>query len=229
MKQHWWVAVAAVGALASAREAHAQAANYNPITVDVGLAYARTPSYGRSGFGAIFEGKLNVTDQIAAGVRFDGIVTFGGRVTDDSTDVSVGVAAATLLDGEYFLTTSSVRPFVGFGLGMYALVSQSVSASDANTSVSQSAGRYFGVAPALGIELGRLRLAVTYNLILGADIEVRQNVGMANETETEYGQSYFTFELAIRFGGGRKRVAPQLPPGGYYNPTGPYMPPVKPS
>lgn len=228
--KHGVVLVALVCAFAGVREARAQAPNYQPIRVDVGIAGAYTPSYGRSGFGAVIEPKFNITDNISAGLRFDGVVTFGGTIgPEGSTSVSIGAAAATLLDGEYFLSTSSVRPFVGFGLGLYAIASESVEAGDANTSVSQVAGRFFGVAPALGIDLGRLRLAVTYNLILGADIEVRQNIGMPNETQTSYGQSYLLFELSFRIGGARKPPPPPaLPPGGYYNPTGPYMPPVAP-
>jgi hypothetical protein len=36
--------------------------------------------------------------------------------------------------------------------------------------IDQKAGRYFGIAPQIGVDLGRLRLAATYNMILGADI-----------------------------------------------------------
>ncbi len=229
MKQHVVVAVVVACALASARDAGAQAKSYQPVRVDVGIAGAYTPSYGRSGFGAVVEPKLNITDQISVGLRFDGVVTFGGTLgSNGDTSISVGAAAATLLDGEYFLTTSSVRPFVGLGLGMYAIVSQSVEAGS-NTSVSQAAGRYFGIAPSIGIDLGRLRLAATYNLILGADIEVRQNVGTPSEELTTYGQSYILFELSFRIGGSRKLPPAAPPPGGYYNPTGPYMPPVTPA
>lgn len=228
MKQHVVAAVvlACAVSLFGARDARAQARSYQPIRVDVGIAGAYTPSYGRSGFGAVVEPKFNVTDNISAGLRFDGVVTFGGTLASDGdTSISVGAAAATLLDAEYFLSTSSVRPFVGMGLGLYAIVSQSVEAGS-NTSVSQAAGRYFGIAPSIGIDLGRLRLAMTYNLILGADIEVRQNVGTPSEELTTYGQSYVLFELSFRIGGSKKPPPPPPPlPGGYYNPTGPYMPP----
>lgn len=221
--------VAVVGALSGAREARAQAKSYQPIRVDVGLAGAYTPSYGRSGFGAVLEAKLNVTDNISAGLRFDGVVSFGGSFGEDDTSVSIGAAAASLLDGEYFFTTSALRPFVGLGFGLYAIASESVDAGP-NTGVSQIAGRYFGIAPSLGVDIGRLRLAATYNLILGADIEVTQNVGMPNETQTSYGQSYILFELSFRIGGAKKPPPPApLPPGGYYNPTGPYTPPVQPT
>ena len=48
--------------------------------------------------------------------------------------------------------------------------------------ISPKAGRYFGVAPQLGIDLGRLRLAASYNAILGADIEVTQMIGDVQQT-----------------------------------------------
>lgn len=223
------IAALTCAALVTGTEAaHAQAQNYQPFRFETGLTGTLLPSTGRAGFGAIFEAKLNVHDQIAVGARFEGAVMFGGNLDEDDVTISIGALASTLLKGEYYLTTSTVRPFVGLSLGMYDIVSQTVESSDASTAIDQKAGRYFGVGPQLGFDLGRLRLAATYNLILGADIEVRQQVGTPSESVSEYSQNYFTFELSFRFGGARKPSPPALPPGGYYDPTGPYRPPVTP-
>lgn len=206
--------------------AHAQAANYSPVRADVGFAGHSQPAVGRFGFGGQGEVKFNIHDQIAIGVRLDGAILLGGDIGEDGgTSVSVGVVGGTLLKGEYFLTTSSVRPFLGLAAGLYDIVSQEVTGGPDTTYVDQKAGRYFGVGPQLGINLGPVRLAAMYNMILGADIEVRQTVGGAERSST-YSQSYFTFEMSFQIGGKRKPPpAPALPPGGYYNPTGPYMPP----
>lgn len=69
--------------------------------------------------------------------------------------------------------------------------------------MKQNAGSYFGVAPQVGLELGGFRLSATYNRILGADVEVRQQVGGEVETK-KYSQDYFTVELGFRIGGRRR-------------------------
>jgi hypothetical protein len=115
------------------------------------------------------------------------------------------------------LPLTSFRPFLGFGAGVFNMGGQNVSAGQGGGSISQAAGRYFGVAPQIGIELGRARLALGYNAILGADIEVKQQVsaGTAPPPAAEVSRNFVHFELGVRFGGGRKpprMVATTAPP-----------------
>ncbi len=116
----------------------------------------------------------------------------------------VGIGAK----GDYYLTTSVVRPFVGLGLGWYKITegSQSVSTGASSAAIVQSAGAYsgFGVAPQLGINLGGFRLAVTYTKLLGGNrVMVTQAVGAA-PVETKLATSFFAFELGGTFSGGRR-------------------------
>jgi hypothetical protein len=85
--------------------------------------------------------------------------------------------------------------------------------------ISTTSGRYFGVAPELGIDLGRVRLAATYNAILGTSVEYRQTSGGIEHRES-FSQSYLSIELSFRFGGGRKRVVP--PPPAISSSTAPF-------
>ena len=202
------LALPLVAALAGT--ARGQAAHYDPIRVDTGLSGTYVMSNSRGGFGAIVEPKFLVHDNIAVGVRFEGAVMFGGDFGQDGdVKVDMGAVAVALAKGEYLVGRGGVRPFVGFGVGMYDIVSQSVEAGPMTTGVDQKAGRYFGVSPQVGVDLGRLRLAATYNAILGADIEIHQMVGGVEETSS-FSQNYFTFELSFRFGG-RRRAAPPPP------------------
>ncbi len=163
---------------------------------------------GRGGFGAVVEPKYAVHDQISVGLRLEGAVMFGGSIGNDgSTSMDMGAAASVMAKGEYLFTTTSVRPFVGLGLGMIDIASQSISTSQSNASIDQKAGRYFALAPQIGVDLGRLRLAATYNAIIGADIEVHQMVGGMDQ-KASFSQNYLTFELGFRFGGGRIATAP---------------------
>jgi len=61
-------------------------------------------------------------------------------------------------------------------------------------------GSFFGVAPEVGVDLGRLRLAVTYNAILGTSVEHRQTTGGIEHREA-FSPSYLSLEASFRFGG----------------------------
>ena len=193
--------------VAAASDAHAQAKNYQIWRVDSGIAGAYALGTGAAGGGGVAEIKFNVLDQVSAGVRFDGVITFGGNFGLDggeNVSVGLGVQSASLLKGEYFFTNGGARPFVGLGAGMYAITSQNVDTNPDGATILQQAGRYFGLAPQIGVDLGRLRLGATFNWIVAADVEVTQMVG-GNEEITRTSQNYVTFEMLIRFGG-RKKV-----------------------
>lgn len=82
-----------------------------------------------------------------------------------------------------------------------------VSDPDGNTSISTTTGRYFGVAPELGVDLGPVRLAATYNAIVGTSVEYRQTTAGGQHREG-FSPDYLSLELSFRFGGGRKPTSP---------------------
>lgn len=178
--------------------AHAQAKNYELFRTDTGLAAAYVPGIGAFGGGAVVEPKVNVTDQLALGLRTSALITGGGSIGED-VSIGVGISVAVLGKAEYFLTTSSVRPFLGVGAGYYHQVSQSVDTSG-GASAAQGAGKYFGVAPQVGLQLGGFRLALTYNALLGAEIEVTQSVGGATESKR---QDFLSLDLAFQIRGAK--------------------------
>ena len=71
-------------------------------------------------------------------------------------------------------------------------------------------GRYFGVAPQVGVDLGPVRIAATYNAILGAQLELIENIGGVDRT-THHSQNFLSIELSYQFAGGRKK-APDVSP-----------------
>jgi hypothetical protein len=197
-------ALTAAASFAGAAPAFAQAEHYEPIRVDSGLTGTYVSSNGRGGFGAMFEPKFLIDDHIAVGARVEAAVMFGGSFDNTgSTSMDMGAVGAVMAKGEYLFGDGGARPFVGLGLGVFDIASQSISAGNAMASIDQKAGRYFGVAPQVGVDLGRVRLAVTYDAIIGADIEVHQTVGGAAQTSS-YSQSYLGGELSFRFGGARR-------------------------
>lgn len=227
----WLVGIATSAIIATTSSAHAQAEHYDPIRFDSGLTGSYVNASGRGGFGALVEGKFLAHDNIGIGLRLEAEAMFGGNVgSDGSVQMDLGAVAAMLAKGEYYVGTGPVRPFVGLALGVYDIASQSISAGSQSTGVNQTAGRYFGVAPQVGLDLGRLRLAATYNAILGADIEVTQMIGTPSEQKVSFSQNYLSFEMSIRFGGGRKRapMAPVIlvPVPGSMPPPAPPAPPA---
>ena len=201
----------AVLSLASSSAAFADtlipAEHYFPVRVDVGVLGSYLPTgLGGGGFGGIVEPKFLLTDNIALGLQFQGVVSFGGSVNADGASVGIGAVAATLAKGEYLFTRhGNVRPFVGLAMGFYDIASESVSAgSSGMASVDQKAARTFGFQPEVGVDLGVVRLAIAYNAMIGTEVEVHQTVGNAMTTDT-YSQNYLMFELGFRIGGGFHR------------------------
>jgi hypothetical protein len=207
------VVLVVVGVVASTlgREplARAQATRYQPVRVDLGVFAPYGHGIDAYGFGATIEPKFNATDHLTVGLRFEGAVLMneygvggpgGGTINEAAT-------AAFLAKAEYFLTESVVRPFFGFATGLYYLGAQTVGPAG----IHQEAGRYFGIGPQVGMDLGAVRLAVTYDILLGASAEVQQTIG--NPQTASLSRNYLAFELAFRIGGARLEAPPASPAG----------------
>jgi hypothetical protein len=183
-------------------DAAAEAEHYEQVRVDGGLIGSIAAVDDRNGAGFVSEIKVNVHDQIAVGARVEIAVHFGGRVDDE--ELPFGMAAAGLLKGEYLVGTGPVRPFAGLGAGVYSMGSHTiVDEADGTSGISTTTGRYVGVAPQVGVDLGPVRLAAIYHAILGTSVEYRQTSGGVEHRES-FSPSYLSLELSFRFGGGRK-------------------------
>lgn len=211
-----YVSCFAVTVMGVASEAHAQepapvgvrafpAPHYQLFRTDIGFGGATVPAQEAYGGNVSVEPKFNVLDNLAVGARVEAMIGGGGSLGSESENVSVqqNVAVATLLKTDYFLTRAAVRPWVGLGVGRYAIVSQGTNAGGADTTVNQNAGSYFGIAPQLGLELGGFRISATLNHILGANVEVTQTVG-GETKKKKYSHDYATVEIGFRTGGRRR-------------------------
>lgn len=207
--------------------AWAQAPNYQPVRVDLVGYYGYSPSDkgAAHGVGLAIEPKYNLTDNLALGLRLEAagfvsqsITVKQGTGTRDASISQGGRGLYTFLaKADYYLTTSSVRPFAGFGAGLYRVGagSQKISSgSGSDVSLQQSAGAFsgFGFCPQLGINFGGFRLALAYHVILGGKTTiVSQTVGTAEPTKVKPDYNFFSFEIGGTFGGNR-REAPIAPP-----------------
>jgi hypothetical protein len=185
--------------LAAGQDGFAEELHTEQIRVDVGMTGSTVAISDRNGVGFLAEIKANALDNLALGGRVELALMFGGRVGDEA--LPFGLAAAALLKAEYLLGRGPVRPFAGLGAGMYSMASYTI-VGDAGegSGLSTTSGRYFGVAPEVGVDLGRVRLAALYNAILGTGVEHRQTTGGVAHRES-FSPSYLSLQVSFRFGG----------------------------
>lgn len=197
------VMLVVVLALVGRGRALADSTRYEQVRVDAGVTGSSVGVSDRSGAGMVVEIKAMVTDHLAVGGRVEIAVMFGGVVGRDELPLQIAMAASGLVKAELFLGDGPVRPFVGLGAGGYTIGSQTIDSGPNTTGIRQQTGRYLGVAPQLGIDLGRVRLAATYNAILGASLEVQQTIGNVDQT-SRASQNYLSLELSFRFAGAQR-------------------------
>lgn len=175
------------------------------IRVDFGLTGSSVGVSGRDGTGLVTEIKGMVNDNLAVGGRVEMAVMFGGHVGQDELPLDIAMAACGLVKAEMYLAPGQIRPFVGLGAGAYTIGSQTIDSGPNTAGITSRTGRYFGIAPQIGIDLGRVRLAATYNAILGASLDVYDTTTMRTSSVS---QNYLSLELSFQFATGRKATAP---------------------
>ncbi|MEX2370045.1 MAG: hypothetical protein WD578_03485 [Bacteroidales bacterium] len=163
--------------------ANAQDISFQLVTgLGGAFSFGELRAYGIS---AAVEPKIFIGNNIAAGLRFEGDVLFGGSIDPNNTaDISVGMSsrAAQTIKGEYYFTDIKVRPYAGLGVGRFTQANIGASGSG-DATLSASSG--FGVAPEAGIALGNFRLSAIYNIVPGKNL-VEITVGDAYEVSKNY-------------------------------------------
>ena len=171
--------------------------HYQPVRVELVLVGAYGPGdVATYGGGMAIEPKYNVADQLALGMRIEavGMGSQSFYTTTGTTSLSARAAVAILDKADVYLTTTSARPFLGFGAGLYTMGSSTSGVSG----VGSEAFRGFGIAPQVGLNLGHFRMAATYNVVTGS-----QQIIAAVGTAPTLARSYFSFEIGGTIGGGR--------------------------
>jgi hypothetical protein len=181
------------------------------VRVDAGMTMSRVPSVDRSGTGFAVEIKGLANESLAIGGRVDMAFMFGGTVGSDDRRLGFAMVVGALVKAEYHLLPGVVRPFVSAGAGVYSVGAQSFDSSSETGALEFRNGRFFGLAPQLGVDIGRVRLAATYNIIVGADLEVTR-LDTPMPSTTDLSQNYFSVELSFAFAAPRKPPPSTAPP-----------------
>ncbi len=186
---------AAVIGLSLSASAFALSENYSPVRIEIGSTFPI--AFGDptlKGVGIVVEPKVNITDQIAAGLRAELGILLGG----DENSAGAMAFRSYLAKGEYFFNTNDIRPFAGFGAGIYTVGAGSVSASVDTNSVEESAsaigGNYFGIVPSFGVNLKGFRAAAGMNLIFAKE----QSAKVAVDATTGYSSISYEEKSKLR-------------------------------
>ncbi|HYV43344.1 MAG TPA: hypothetical protein VFA20_00725 [Myxococcaceae bacterium] len=149
----------AIPAAASAEES-------NPLArfhTHGGVAFAFAPgSPNAYGIGAVAEPVFSIFDQLRVGLRADGEVLVGLDIGGSNVYAGLHILAGALPKIEFDLLGGDIRPFVGFGAGVYTVVVLGGGTGGATA----IAGTGFGVMPQLGINFGGFRIAAQYHAVL---------------------------------------------------------------
>jgi hypothetical protein len=184
------------------------------VHVAAGMTGSTVGISDRNGVGMVVEIKGMANDMLAIGGRVEIAMMFGGHLGSDDLALDFAMIGCGLLKAEYYLVPGQIRPFVSLGAGAYSVGSQSVGSGPNTAGIMSQTSTHLGFAPQIGIDLSRVRLAVTYNAIVGARLEFVEMGNGSAETRSA-SQNYLSLELSFRFGGGRSPAPPPSQPPAY--------------
>jgi len=182
--------------LALLTAAAVEAQEFKPFKLGVGLGYAKPGGEGAGG-GVLFgiEPAYRVNDALAVGLRMEWAAVIRGLSTSlDSYDASAAAIGSYTLNGQYYFSNNTFRPFVGAGVGLFSLAAVSVAVDSQSGSSGAAAESKIGFYPRIGFEAGHFNFTIDYNLIgkttfEGSDLEIKN--------------SYIGFRIGGFFFGGR--------------------------
>jgi hypothetical protein len=154
--------------------------------------WARPAGNGtKAGVLLALEPRFNIIDKFTVGLRGEStaMARAGYQINNLSADGEVGLGIAILATGDYYFTTRDVRPFFGFGVGVYNFVSIEATSSNGGR-VTMPAVTKPGGMLRTGVELWQhVRASIHYNI-----------VGKTNTINN----NYMGISLGIVLGGGVK-------------------------
>ncbi|WPP48775.1 outer membrane beta-barrel protein [Catalinimonas niigatensis] len=174
----------------------ASAQDYKPFKLGLGLGFAK-PGNGGGGVLFDFEPAYRINDDIAVGLRIESAIM--AKVSPDGSEASASANASYTLNGQYYLTSSKVRPYVGAGFGIFSLAA--VSVNDTNGEIA--GGSEFGFYPRLGVDIGHFNINLDYNIISSTEtMAIDTNTGQTVSGEIK--NSYLGIRLGAYLFGGRR-------------------------
>ncbi len=177
----------------------AKAQEFKPFQLHFGLGYAIPEGGGGVLIG--FEPAYRINDAIALGLRWE-FAGMAKAVGDAEADLSFN--SSWTVNGKYYFSNGSFRPYAGLGLGVYSIAA--VSFGDDSGEVG--GGSKFGFYPRIGFDLGHFNINIDYNIIPSTTLEGFTYTDGSGTTVTSDGvdikNSYIGIRIGAFFFGGRK-------------------------
>lgn len=179
---------------------HAQ--EFKKFKGGIGLGYASAFGDGASG-GVLFylEPAYRVSDQLAVGLRLESALIVRGITNYNSStaDLDISAIGSYTVNGQYYFSNNTFRPFAGLGFGLYSLAAISVedAGNNGGTVEAIEAASKFGFYTRVGFDAGHFTLQLEYNLI-------PKSTSTVNNVEIESQNSYLAIKAGFFFGGGKK-------------------------
>ena len=191
--------------------------DFKPFRVGLGAGFASPQGDGAKGGVLLYlEPSYRVSDAIAIGLKAKiavmargASVTVGNTVT--SAEGSVSGAGSYTLNGQYYFSNNTFRPFVGAGFGIYSLASASFSSTTtgssttSNNSDAVSGGTKFGFYPRVGFDAGHFTFNIEYNIIPKSTNSYSYSSGQSTVVaNSESKNSYLGIRVGAFIGGGKR-------------------------
>lgn len=182
----------------------AEAQEYKPVKIGLGLGYASPEGDGAKG-GVLFylEPAYRVSDQLAIGLRLEGAAMARGvnlGSTSTGADLDISTNSSYTVNGQYYFSNSTFRPFAGFGFGIYSLAAVKTTVGGTSFEASASASK-FGFYPRFGFDLGHFTMQVEYNIIPSTKSDI---VVSSSTITSEAKNSYLGIKAGFFISGGKK-------------------------
>ena len=184
-----------------------QAQEENKFRFDFGLGY----TVPKGGGGVLFhlEPKWNIKDNMAVGLRYQ--VALMGKEIQPVGDNQGEAVEGTISGNASYLGTfeynfnkgnSSFAPFVGAGVGYFAIANVEVSVdtvagAESDSVAAETSGKFGGMLRT-GFDWGKFRLAAEYNLIPKSEVQ-----DLNGNVTGEVSNGYFGISLGFFLGGGK--------------------------
>nr|WP_299382989.1 hypothetical protein [Allomuricauda sp.] len=193
MKKNFFLAIAILGI---AQFTHAQEQNKFRAGLDLGYAIPD----GGGGIIIALEPKYNIADNMNIGLRIESAAMAKNvAAVEDVAEIEASLSASTSYFGTfdyYFHSGSSpFAPFIGGGIGYSTLANLDFDPQVTDEKFDIE-GKFGGLVRA-GFELGKLRLAATYNLIGTSEF------ADGDDNKLEVKNSYIGISLGFYVGGGK--------------------------